>query len=74
MTTRIQLGDITIHRVVEQEAATFFDAFEFFPSLTKELWEVVERRLAGRDPGERREAAQRVHVYVQAFPVPEEVP
>ena len=42
--------------------------------LTRELWEVVERRLAGRDPGERREGAQRVHVYVQAFPVPEEVP
>ena len=39
MTTQIKLGDITIHRVVEQEAATFFDALEFFPALTKELWE-----------------------------------
>jgi len=39
VTTQIRLGDITIHRVVEQEAATFFAAFEFFPTLTKELWE-----------------------------------
>jgi DNA-binding MarR family transcriptional regulator len=43
--------------------------------LTRELWEVVERRLAGRGPGDRREGTQRVHVYVQAFPVPaEDVP
>jgi glyoxylase-like metal-dependent hydrolase (beta-lactamase superfamily II) len=39
MTTRIKLGNITIHRVVEQQAAVFFDAFEFFPTLTKEIWE-----------------------------------
>jgi glyoxylase-like metal-dependent hydrolase (beta-lactamase superfamily II) len=39
MTTQIKIGDITIHRVVEQEAAIFFDAFEFFPTLTRELWE-----------------------------------
>lgn len=31
----ISLGNITIHRVVEQEAP-FFDALEFFPTLTKE--------------------------------------
>lgn len=36
MTQQIGLGDITIHRIVEQEAP-FFDALTFFPSLTKEL-------------------------------------
>jgi glyoxylase-like metal-dependent hydrolase (beta-lactamase superfamily II) len=37
MTLGLKLGSITIHRVVEQEAP-FFDAFEFFPTLTKEVW------------------------------------
>src|SRR5262249_37862250 len=38
MTQAIKLKDITIHPVVEQQAP-FFDAFEFFPTLTKELFE-----------------------------------
>src|SRR5215475_14345553 len=38
MTHAITLKDITIHPVVEQQAP-FFDAFEFFPTLTKELFE-----------------------------------
>ena len=38
MTPPIKLGDITIHRVVEQEGA-WFDAFNFFPTLSKELFE-----------------------------------
>jgi glyoxylase-like metal-dependent hydrolase (beta-lactamase superfamily II) len=37
MTQQIILGDITIYRVVEQEQP-IFDTFEFFPSLTKELY------------------------------------
>ena len=36
MTTQINIGDITIHRVVEQEAP-FFGALDFFPTLTPEL-------------------------------------
>ena len=36
MTTAITLKDITIHPVVEQEGP-FFDALEFFPTLTKEV-------------------------------------
>jgi glyoxylase-like metal-dependent hydrolase (beta-lactamase superfamily II) len=32
----ISVGDITIHRVIEQEAP-MFGAFEFFPTLTKEM-------------------------------------
>ena len=38
MTTQVTLGDITIHRVVEQEGA-FFPALEFFPTLTPALLE-----------------------------------
>jgi glyoxylase-like metal-dependent hydrolase (beta-lactamase superfamily II) len=38
MTTQIQLGDLTIHRIVEQEGP-FFEALKFFPTLTKELLE-----------------------------------
>ena len=34
MTSPLQLGPITIHPIVEQEAP-FFDALEFFPSLTQ---------------------------------------
>ncbi len=38
MTTRIAMGDMTIHRIVEQEAP-FFPVFDFFPKLTKEVYE-----------------------------------
>jgi glyoxylase-like metal-dependent hydrolase (beta-lactamase superfamily II) len=38
VTKVIALKDITIHPVVEQQAP-FFDVFEFFPTLTKELLE-----------------------------------
>lgn len=37
-TTTFNVGDITIHRVVEQEGP-FFNPLEFFPSLTPELLE-----------------------------------
>ncbi len=35
-TTTFQVGDITIHRIVEQEGG-FFDPLTFFPSLTQEV-------------------------------------
>jgi glyoxylase-like metal-dependent hydrolase (beta-lactamase superfamily II) len=38
MTPPITLRDITIHPVVEQQGA-FFDVMEFFPTLTKELFD-----------------------------------
>jgi hypothetical protein len=38
MTTAMTLQDITIYPVVEQQGP-FFDALEFFPTLTKELLE-----------------------------------
>jgi glyoxylase-like metal-dependent hydrolase (beta-lactamase superfamily II) len=38
MTTEVTLGDISIHRVVEQEGA-FFPAQEFFPALTTDVLE-----------------------------------
>ena len=34
----LNLGAVTIHRIVEQEAA-FFDAFKFFPTLTREIFD-----------------------------------
>jgi glyoxylase-like metal-dependent hydrolase (beta-lactamase superfamily II) len=36
MSTKIQVGDITIHRIVEQDTP-IFDVMPFFPSLTKEM-------------------------------------
>ncbi len=36
MTTQINVGDVTIHRVVEQEAPLFLVS-DFFPTLTKEM-------------------------------------
>ena len=47
MTPQISLGDITVQRVVEQEGP-FFDVFQFFPKLTKELWEENESWLKPR--------------------------
>jgi glyoxylase-like metal-dependent hydrolase (beta-lactamase superfamily II) len=38
MTKPISVGDITVHRIVEQEAP-LFRAFTFFPTLTKEMLE-----------------------------------
>ena len=38
MTTEVTLGDIAIHRVVEQEGS-FFPAQEFFPTLTTDVLE-----------------------------------
>jgi glyoxylase-like metal-dependent hydrolase (beta-lactamase superfamily II) len=38
MTTQIKLGNLTIHRIVEQEGP-FFEVLKFFPALTKELLE-----------------------------------
>jgi glyoxylase-like metal-dependent hydrolase (beta-lactamase superfamily II) len=40
--TTIPLGPITIHRIVEQERVSFFDARKFFPTLTDEI--VAEHR------------------------------
>ena len=36
MSTKIEIGNTTIHRIVEQEGP-FFDAMQFFPTMTKEL-------------------------------------
>ena len=36
MSTRIEIGSVTIHRIVEQEGP-FFEAMQFFPAMTREL-------------------------------------
>jgi glyoxylase-like metal-dependent hydrolase (beta-lactamase superfamily II) len=38
MSAHIEVGNVTIHRIVEQEGP-FFDVMQFFPTLTKELYE-----------------------------------
>jgi glyoxylase-like metal-dependent hydrolase (beta-lactamase superfamily II) len=38
LSAHIEVGNITIHRIVEQEGP-FFDVLQFFPTLTKELYE-----------------------------------
>jgi glyoxylase-like metal-dependent hydrolase (beta-lactamase superfamily II) len=38
MSAHIEVGNCTVHRIVEQEGP-FFDVMQFFPKLTKELYE-----------------------------------
>ncbi len=38
MSAHIEIGNVAIHRIVEQEGP-FFDVMQFFPDLTKELYE-----------------------------------
>jgi glyoxylase-like metal-dependent hydrolase (beta-lactamase superfamily II) len=38
MPAGLEIGNVTIHRIVEQEGP-FFDALQFFPTLTKELFD-----------------------------------
>ena len=38
LSAQIKVGNTVIHRIVEQEAP-FFPAFQFFPTLSKELYE-----------------------------------
>ena len=54
MPARIEIGSTTIHRVVEQEAP-FFEALQFFPTLTKERLEENRQWLQPRylDPSDR---------------------
>jgi glyoxylase-like metal-dependent hydrolase (beta-lactamase superfamily II) len=62
MSTEIRIGDITIHRVVEQEGA-FFPALEFFPSLTPQL---LEENLSWLAP-KYIDAAGKVVLCVQSY-------
>src|SRR5262249_50875142 len=54
MTVTINMGNITIHRIIEQEGP-FFDALTFFPSLSKELLAESRAWLRPRflDPADR---------------------
>ncbi|HVY42836.1 MAG TPA: MBL fold metallo-hydrolase [Hyphomicrobiaceae bacterium] len=54
MTLQINLGDITIHRIIEQEGP-FFDALTFFPALSKEMLAENRSWLAPRflDPSDK---------------------
>ena len=63
MTKAIALKDITIHPVVEQQAP-FFDVFEFFPTLTKEL---LEENRSWLQPAFIDPASGKVVLCVQGF-------
>src|SRR3974390_2695800 len=63
MTTAVALKDITVHQVVEQQGA-FFDALEFFPTLTKEL---LEENRSWLQPTFVDPASGRLGLWVQSF-------
>ena len=63
MTTQIKVGEITIHRVVEQEAP-FFAALEFFPTLTPEL---LEENLPWLQPNYIDPATGKLVLCVQSY-------
>jgi len=63
VTKVIALKDITIHPVVEQQAP-FFDVFEFFPTLTKEL---LEENRSWLQPAFIDPASGKVVLCVQGF-------
>ena len=47
MLAKIEIGSATIHRIIEQEGP-FFEAMQFFPTLTRELLDENRRELFGR--------------------------
>ncbi len=63
MSTAIQLGDIKIHRVVEQQQP-LFDAQEFFPNLTKEM---LDENRAWLEPMYLDPATSRIVLCVQSY-------
>jgi glyoxylase-like metal-dependent hydrolase (beta-lactamase superfamily II) len=65
MTTQIALGDITIHRIVEQEAP-FFPALEFFPTLSPAL---LEENLSWLKPVYIDPASNKIVLCVQSYVV-----
>src|ERR1700736_720193 len=63
MTQPITLQDITIHPVVEQQGP-FFDALEFFPTLTKDL---LDENRSWLEPGFIDPASGKLVLCVQSF-------
>jgi glyoxylase-like metal-dependent hydrolase (beta-lactamase superfamily II) len=63
MATRIALGDLSIQRIVEQEAP-FFDPLTFFPTLTREL---LEENRAWLEPAAIDPASGQLVLCVQSY-------
>ena len=59
----IKLGNITIHRIVEQEGP-FFDVLQFFPTLTKE---VLEENRAWLQPKYHRPRNDKLVLCIQSY-------
>jgi glyoxylase-like metal-dependent hydrolase (beta-lactamase superfamily II) len=65
MSTRFQVGDMTIHRVIEQEEP-LFDPLEFFPTLTRE---VLEENRSWLEPAALDPATGRLRLCIQSYVV-----
>jgi len=63
MTTRIEIGDVTIERIIEQEAP-MFDVHAFFPALGKQR---LEENRAWLEPRYLDPATQRIVLCIQSY-------
>lgn len=63
MTTQFNVGNIAIHRVIEQEAS-FFPMLQFFPTLTKEL---LEENRAWMQPQYMDPESDKLRLCIQSY-------
>ncbi len=63
MSTRISLGNVTIHRIIEEETP-LFDPLTFFPSLTKE---VLEENRSWLEPDAIDPASGKLRLCIQSY-------
>jgi glyoxylase-like metal-dependent hydrolase (beta-lactamase superfamily II) len=63
MNTKIQIGDVTIHRIVEFDTP-LFDVMPFFPSLTREL---LDENRAWLEPRFLDPATQKLVLCIQSY-------
>jgi glyoxylase-like metal-dependent hydrolase (beta-lactamase superfamily II) len=65
MSNGFALGEVTVHRIIEQEAP-FFDPFTFFPSLTREM---LEENRAWLEPKALDPATGKIVLCIQSWVV-----
>ena len=63
MSAPIEIGSTTIHRIVEQEGP-FFEAMQFFPTMTKEILDENRGWLQPRFLGPRDELMLCIQSYI----------
>jgi len=67
LSASIEIGNVTIHRIVEQEGP-FFEALQFFPTLTKEVLDENRGWLQPRFIGARDELMLCIQSYIVKTP------